>query len=208
MYFFCFRSTGTGVPSPGPCRNGWPTTGHYLKVPTPCAPQTLQRSGGCAKESKTGVYLCLKRLQWLMSVCFVYTIDCIWYIHIITISIRFSLKPWEPTPHILVYFYRNIRNIQLQLHRYRHTTSWFKMPVRNLDFLNCFACVYLCICLLNVQITLCFGWQVMELLVHLNKRIKSRPKIQLPVETLLVQYQDPSAASFVTVRIKYLQPCF
>ncbi|XP_034543140.1 proteasome adapter and scaffold protein ECM29 isoform X2 [Notolabrus celidotus] len=38
----------------------------------------------------------------------------------------------------------------------------------------------------------------MELLVHLNKRIKSRPKIQLPVETLLVQYQDPSAASFVT----------
>uniref|UniRef100_A0A3B4TGR9 Ecm29 proteasome adaptor and scaffold n=1 Tax=Seriola dumerili TaxID=41447 RepID=A0A3B4TGR9_SERDU len=40
--------------------------------------------------------------------------------------------------------------------------------------------------------------KVMELLVHLNKRIKSRPKIQLPVETLLVQYQDPSAASFVT----------
>ncbi|KAL2293978.1 hypothetical protein Nmel_007686 [Mimus melanotis] len=38
----------------------------------------------------------------------------------------------------------------------------------------------------------------MELLVHLNKRIKSRPKIQLPVETLLVQYQDPSAVSFVT----------
>ncbi|TRY64723.1 hypothetical protein DNTS_030150 [Danionella cerebrum] len=40
--------------------------------------------------------------------------------------------------------------------------------------------------------------KVMELLVHLNKRIKSRPMIQLPVETLLVQYQDPSAASFVT----------
>ncbi|XP_062480270.1 proteasome adapter and scaffold protein ECM29 isoform X4 [Pezoporus occidentalis] len=40
--------------------------------------------------------------------------------------------------------------------------------------------------------------KVMELLVHLNKRIKSRPKIQLPVETLLVQYQDPSAVSFVT----------
>uniref|UniRef100_A0A673VCA3 Proteasome adapter and scaffold protein ECM29 n=1 Tax=Suricata suricatta TaxID=37032 RepID=A0A673VCA3_SURSU len=38
----------------------------------------------------------------------------------------------------------------------------------------------------------------MELLVHLNKRIKSRPKIQLPVETLLVQYQDPAAVSFVT----------
>lgn len=43
--------------------------------------------------------------------------------------------------------------------------------------------------------------QVMELLVHLNKRIKSRPKIQLPVETLLVQYQDPSAVSFVTVSV-------
>lgn len=43
----------------------------------------------------------------------------------------------------------------------------------------------------------------MELLVHLNKRIKSRPKIQLPVETLLVQYQDPAAASFVTVRINF-----
>ncbi|XP_039615329.1 proteasome adapter and scaffold protein ECM29 isoform X2 [Polypterus senegalus] len=40
--------------------------------------------------------------------------------------------------------------------------------------------------------------KVMELLVHINKRIKSRPKIQLPVETLLVQYQDPAAASFVT----------
>ncbi|XP_076874647.1 proteasome adapter and scaffold protein ECM29 [Brachyhypopomus gauderio] len=40
--------------------------------------------------------------------------------------------------------------------------------------------------------------KVMELLVHLNKRIKSRPKIQLPVETLLVQYQDPAATSFVT----------
>uniref|UniRef100_A0A8B9JNN9 Ecm29 proteasome adaptor and scaffold n=1 Tax=Astyanax mexicanus TaxID=7994 RepID=A0A8B9JNN9_ASTMX len=40
--------------------------------------------------------------------------------------------------------------------------------------------------------------KVMELLVHVNKRIKSRPKIQLPVETLLVQYQDPAAASFVT----------
>lgn len=40
--------------------------------------------------------------------------------------------------------------------------------------------------------------QVMELLVHLNRRIKSRPQIQLPVETLLFQYQDPAAASFVT----------
>ncbi|OBS70608.1 hypothetical protein A6R68_00846, partial [Neotoma lepida] len=43
--------------------------------------------------------------------------------------------------------------------------------------------------------------KVMELLVHLNKRIKSRPKIQLPVETLLVQYQDPAAVSFVTCKL-------
>ncbi|XP_066994237.2 proteasome adapter and scaffold protein ECM29 isoform X2 [Anabrus simplex] len=38
----------------------------------------------------------------------------------------------------------------------------------------------------------------MELLVHINKRIKSRPMVQLPVEALLLQYQDPSASSFVT----------
>uniref|UniRef100_A0A8C4NDS0 Ecm29 proteasome adaptor and scaffold n=1 Tax=Eptatretus burgeri TaxID=7764 RepID=A0A8C4NDS0_EPTBU len=40
--------------------------------------------------------------------------------------------------------------------------------------------------------------KVMELLVHLNKRIKSRPQVLLPVETLLLLYQDPSATSFVT----------
>nr|XP_006821554.1 PREDICTED: proteasome-associated protein ECM29 homolog [Saccoglossus kowalevskii] len=40
--------------------------------------------------------------------------------------------------------------------------------------------------------------RVMELLVHINKRIKSRPKIQLPVEALLLQYQDPAAVTFVT----------
>lgn len=65
--------------------------------------------------------------------------------------------------------------------------------------------VFVCFIKLFWQINV-FGFfssnQVMELLVHLNKRIKSRPKIQLPVETLLVQYQDPAAASFVTVRIK------
>nr|XP_013805401.1 PREDICTED: proteasome-associated protein ECM29 homolog [Apteryx mantelli mantelli] len=41
--------------------------------------------------------------------------------------------------------------------------------------------------------------KVMELLVHMNKHIRSCPIIQLPVETLLVQYQDPAAVSFVTV---------
>nr|CAH7763652.1 unnamed protein product [Callosobruchus chinensis] len=40
--------------------------------------------------------------------------------------------------------------------------------------------------------------KVMELLIHVNKRIKSRPQVQLPVEALLTQYQDPSATSFVT----------
>jgi hypothetical protein len=37
----------------------------------------------------------------------------------------------------------------------------------------------------------------MELLVHINKRIKNNPRIQLPVEALLLQYQDPAATSFV-----------
>lgn len=40
--------------------------------------------------------------------------------------------------------------------------------------------------------------KVMELLVHVNKRLKSRPKVLLPVEPLLTQYQDPSASPFIT----------
>ena len=39
--------------------------------------------------------------------------------------------------------------------------------------------------------------KVMELLVHINKRIKNNQAIQLPVEALLLQYQDPMATSFV-----------
>lgn len=39
--------------------------------------------------------------------------------------------------------------------------------------------------------------RVMELLVHVNKRLKTRPNISLPVKQLLLQYQDPSATSFV-----------
>lgn len=35
--------------------------------------------------------------------------------------------------------------------------------------------------------------------MHINKRIKARPLVQLPVEALLLQYQDPTASSFVTV---------
>lgn len=55
--------------------------------------------------------------------------------------------------------------------------------------------------------------KVMELLVHINKRIKTRPLVQLPVEALLLQYQDPAASSFVTVSnnsflILYHLSCF
>ncbi|XP_074640240.1 proteasome adapter and scaffold protein ECM29-like [Tubulanus polymorphus] len=40
--------------------------------------------------------------------------------------------------------------------------------------------------------------KVMELLVHVNKRVKSRPKIQLPIDDLFFQYQDTSVSPFVT----------
>ena len=40
--------------------------------------------------------------------------------------------------------------------------------------------------------------KVLELLVHINKRVKGNENIQLPVDALLQQYQDPSATSFVT----------
>ncbi|VDI04676.1 proteasome component ECM29 [Mytilus galloprovincialis] len=40
--------------------------------------------------------------------------------------------------------------------------------------------------------------KVMELLVHINKRLKSLNKVQLPVESLITQYLDPSASSIIT----------
>ncbi|XP_076462653.1 proteasome adapter and scaffold protein ECM29-like isoform X2 [Babylonia areolata] len=40
--------------------------------------------------------------------------------------------------------------------------------------------------------------KVMELLVHVNKRLKSRSRIQLPVEALLSLFQDKEATPFVT----------
>ena len=40
--------------------------------------------------------------------------------------------------------------------------------------------------------------KVMELLVHINKRVKNNDNIQLPMAALLDQYQDPSVSSFVT----------
>ncbi|CAG9821949.1 unnamed protein product [Phaedon cochleariae] len=51
--------------------------------------------------------------------------------------------------------------------------------------------------------------KVMELLIHVNRRIKTRPLVGLPVEALLTQYQDPSATSFVTnFTIIYLKSGF
>ncbi|CAH2107601.1 unnamed protein product [Euphydryas editha] len=39
--------------------------------------------------------------------------------------------------------------------------------------------------------------KVMELLIHVNKRVKCRNEVQLPVETLLQLYSDPKANSFI-----------
>jgi len=47
-------------------------------------------------------------------------------------------------------------------------------------------------------------FQVMELLVHVNKRLKSRPQIQLPIDDLFQQYLDPNISGFVTVYEKDL----
>jgi len=41
----------------------------------------------------------------------------------------------------------------------------------------------------------------MELLVHVNKRLKSRTKVQLPVDELIAQFSNPEASSIVTVRL-------
>lgn len=41
----------------------------------------------------------------------------------------------------------------------------------------------------------------MELLLHINKRVRPRPEIQLPMDALIQQYQDPRATSFVLVNI-------
>lgn len=40
--------------------------------------------------------------------------------------------------------------------------------------------------------------KVMELLVHVNKRLKSRVKVQLPVDELMEQYRNPESTSIVT----------
>lgn len=39
----------------------------------------------------------------------------------------------------------------------------------------------------------------MEVLTHINKRIKSRHSVQVPIEPLLELYKDPQANSFLIV---------
>lgn len=44
----------------------------------------------------------------------------------------------------------------------------------------------------------------MDLLSHVNKRLKTRPKVQLPVDALLTQFSDPKASAFMIVSFSYL----
>lgn len=41
--------------------------------------------------------------------------------------------------------------------------------------------------------------KVMELLVHVNKRLNSRPQVTLPVDQLIAQYSDSNNSSLITV---------
>ncbi len=45
----------------------------------------------------------------------------------------------------------------------------------------------------------------MEILVHINKRIKSRPDVQLPLEEMITIFNESAMSnlSFVTVTQKY-----
>jgi proteasome component ECM29 len=49
--------------------------------------------------------------------------------------------------------------------------------------------------------------KVMEILVHINKRVKNRPNVQLPIQEFLNQFNNPSNQnqSFVTVSKTLLQ---
>lgn len=46
--------------------------------------------------------------------------------------------------------------------------------------------------------------KVMEILTHLNKRLKSRPQVQLPVEALLDQYQATESQFLHNFSIIYI----
>ncbi|KAH8009001.1 hypothetical protein HPB51_008931 [Rhipicephalus microplus] len=55
--------------------------------------------------------------------------------------------------------------------------------------------------------------KVMELLVHVNKRLKSRPQVQLPVEALLTHYAasaggQQQSSFFVNFALVYLRMGF
>jgi len=47
------------------------------------------------------------------------------------------------------------------------------------------------------------GYQVLELLAHLNKRLKARETIQLPVKKLMDQLNDQSTCSFTKVHFYF-----
>ena len=57
--------------------------------------------------------------------------------------------------------------------------------------------------LMASSINLCTSLQVVTLLTHLNKRLKSRPKIQLPVKSLLLQYQVSSQIGLQYLKFSY-----
>lgn len=46
--------------------------------------------------------------------------------------------------------------------------------------------------------------KVMEVLTHLNKRLKSRPLVQLPVEALITQYQTTNSSFLHNFSIIYI----
>lgn len=45
--------------------------------------------------------------------------------------------------------------------------------------------------------------KVMELLIHVNKRMKCRAEVQLPVQTLLQLYADATSNSFIIVSVLF-----
>ena len=51
--------------------------------------------------------------------------------------------------------------------------------------------------------------KVMEMLAHINKRLRSRALVQLPVDDLIAQYTDQETPGFVSVRNGYFvfAPC-
>ena len=45
--------------------------------------------------------------------------------------------------------------------------------------------------------------KVMEMLAHINKRLRSRALVQLPVDDLIAQYTNQETPAFVSVRSSY-----